>query len=323
MKNWLLFIALFLCLFLAVPSESATYCLSNSGAAGSKTVVTDCSNMANCMDEAVFNGETFSGDTVLVCPNDGDLDLGVEIDQTVYLEGVYSSTYGIPTFSAGLNATAGTNPSVKGVRINLGVAESGTKTFEGGRFADDTRSWQASEETVVVDWNMTKAGIFAVGLGATGGAVNNLTPQLYWRNKTDAGSFATVGVSGEVKYTTVAGLTDNNDVTSGEAGVSSGKSYTTCNQCEQEDSHQASTTTDLAADNWGELQVGVSFADGDGGDEYEFALFESAAQVGSASLTTVTIETPCVLSGASGTYLGWWLGEYPDDTNEACLNSGR
>jgi hypothetical protein len=96
MKNWLSFIALFLCLFFAVPSESATYCLSNSGAAGSKTVVTDCSNMANCMNETVFNGETFSGDTVLVCPNDGDLNLTVEIDQTVYLEGVYSSNYGIP-----------------------------------------------------------------------------------------------------------------------------------------------------------------------------------------------------------------------------------
>jgi hypothetical protein len=244
------------------------------------------------MNESVFNGETFSGDTVLVCPNDGDLNLGVEIDQTVYLEGVYSATYGIPTFSAGLNVTAGTNPSVKGVVINLGIAESGTKTFEGGRFADATRSWEASEETAVTNWDKDDSGIYAVGLGATGGALNTLTPQLYWRNKTDAGSFAAVGASGEVKYTTVSGLTDESDVTSGEAGVTSGKSYTTCNQCEQENSHEASTTTDLADENWTELQIGISFADGDDGDEYEFSLYESAAQVGSASVATVTLCAP-------------------------------
>jgi hypothetical protein len=64
----------------------------------------------------------------------------------------------------------------------------------------------------------------------------------------------------------------------------------TCNTCEQENSHQATSTTTVNDGYFTELQVGLSFADGDAGDEYEFSLYESAAQVGTASAATLTLE---------------------------------
>ncbi|MHC4160231.1 MAG: LamG domain-containing protein [Planctomycetota bacterium] len=240
------------------------------------------------MNETVFNGETFSGDTVLVCPNDGDLDLGVEIDQTVYLEGVYSLTYGVPTLGAGLNVTAGTNPSIKGVWINLGIAESGVATNEGMRIANTSRSWQTAEESPVTGWDQADVVIIAGGMGATGGALA-VTPEIRWRDKTDAGSWTALTVSGEVKYAATTALTDNANLTTGNFGTSSGKPAVTGVQGEQEDSGTAGASTSLSADEFTELQVGASLADSDDGHEYAFALFESAAQVGSESAATLKI----------------------------------
>jgi hypothetical protein len=247
------------------------------------------------MDVGDHDGETFAdNDVILVCAHGGEFtaDLvppssGTSGNEITYLGVPNGDT--LPTFQDGFDNNAKDYLIVQGIMFQPGVAESGTATFEGGRFADATRSWQAAEETAVTAWPIDDLGIFAVSLGATGGNLANQTPQLYWRNKTDAGSFAAVGASGEVKYTTVSGLTDESDVTSGEAGTSSGKTYTTCNTCEQENSHQATSTTTVNDGFFTELQVGVSFADGDAGDEYEFALYESAAQVGSASVSTVTV----------------------------------
>jgi hypothetical protein len=296
MRKWLSFVVLFLCLFFAAPGYSETYCIRNDGSAGSKTAATDCLTVGNCINETVHNGETFAAnDVILVCPHGGAFNLAVTTPSSgtsgneITYGAVYDTQYGWPVFDEGF--TIATDYIIAyGFEARPGIAEAGTKTFEGGRFANETRTWQAGEETGVESWDKDDLGIFAVGLGVTGGALANLTPQLYWRDKTDAGSFAAVGAAGEVKYAAVSGLTDNDNVTSGEAGISSGKAYETCLQCEQEDSHQASTTTSFDAEEWAELQIGVSLADSDPDHKYEFALYESAAQVGPASVATVSTE---------------------------------
>jgi hypothetical protein len=279
------------------------------------------------MTAAVHNGETFlANDEILVCAHGGEYDAtlrppssGTSGNEILYT-GVPNGP-DIPTFDDGYDGNSQDFLLVQGIAFQPGVSESGIATFEGGRFADATRSWQAAEETAIDNWDQDSTGIFAVGIGATGGGVT-ATPQLYWRDKTDAGSFAAVGAAGEVKYTTVSGLTDESDVTSGEMGTSSGKAAITCNTCEQENSHQATSSTSIATDEYAELQVGVSLADADADHEYEFALYESAAQVGSASVTTITTKSDCEEAGCSGTYLFCWTGEHPSGSGYACYNSG-
>jgi hypothetical protein len=305
---WVTWITLLTVLAFSSPVSAETYCLRNDGTAGSKTAATDCLTVGNCMDEGDYNGETFSAsDVILVCPHGGVFDLAIDIDTTsVIYNGVYSLVYGIPILDEG-STISGSGNTINGITIRPGVAESGTLTFEGGRFAEcdnGNRTWQAAEETAVTGWSIADTGLFAVGIGGTGGATTP-TPQLYWRDKTDAGSFAAVGATGEVKYVDPGGcLTDEANLTTAEFGTSSGKTGVTGVTCEQENSHQATSSTSLAADQFTELQVGVSFADGENGHEYEFALYESAAQVGPASVATVSVCTPACQNSAITLFYG-------------------
>lgn len=289
--------AVLFCFFLP-PSYAATYYMRADGTAANKGAASGpCTSASASMSFATYTGETFSGnDEIKVCAHGGEYDTtlifpsqGTSGNEIIYT-GVPNGL-AIPTFDDGVNeeSQAGGYIIVQGIRFEPGIAEAGTKTFEGGRFANEARTWQAAEETPITGWDKADLGIFAVSIGSTGGDVGAVTPQLYWRDKTDSGSFAAIGATGEVKYTAVSGLTDNDNVTSGEFGTSSGKSAVTCNQCEQEDSHQASTTTSLLNNQFTELQIGLSFADGDELHEYEFQLRESDTQIGSASLTTVTL----------------------------------
>jgi len=297
-KIFPILIAILLCV---TPAFGATYCISDDGTAGSKTAATDCSDMSKCMNEADHNGESFSDDDIiLVCPNDGPFQSvvtpptsGSGSGNEITYRGVYSAVYGWPVFDEGINLSADWL-IVTGVESRGGAAAAATKTFEGGRFADTSRSWQAAEETPVTNWSSADVGIFAVGIGSSGGAVGNVTPQLYFRDKTDAGSFAAVGAATEVRYSAATGLTDDGNVDDdspgpSEFGTSSGKTQVTGLGCEQEDSHQASSATSLSDNEYTELQVGVSFVGADQNHEYEFALYESGSQVGSASAATVTV----------------------------------
>jgi hypothetical protein len=297
MRYWLSFIALFLSLFILTPSYGATYCLRNDGSAGSKTAATDCLTVGNCMNETVHNGESFAGsDVILVCPHGGDFNSQVTTPSNggsgteITYNAVYDSVLGWPVFDEGFSLA--TNYIIlRGVEIRPGIAESGTATFEGGRFAATDRTWEEAEETAVTSWDIANVGIYAVGIGATGGGLD-VTPQLYWRDKTDTGSFAAVGAAGEVKYVATSALTDDGNLATGNFGTSSGKAAVIGAGGEQEDSHQASSATTLVADEFTELQVGVSFADADPGHEYEFSLYHAAAQIGSASAATVTVCDP-------------------------------
>jgi hypothetical protein len=164
-------------------------------------------------------------------------------------------------------------------------------TFEGGRFSDTNRNWQANEEAAVTGWDKATAGIFALGIGSTTHNGDTVKPELRWRNRTDAGPWTVLGAAGEVKYAATTALTDESDLLTTNFGTSSGaKTAVNGVSCEQEDSGTATSATSLAKSEFTELQVGISFADGDPGDEYEFALYESGGQIG-ISTATVTLDT--------------------------------
>jgi hypothetical protein len=161
-------------------------------------------------------------------------------------------------------------------------------TFEGGRFADGSRSWQAAEEVAVTGWDKDTLAIFAVAIGSTSHNGDTVTPELRWRNVTDSGPWTVLGATGEVKQASVSALTDDGNLATGNFGTSSGKTAVTGQGCEQENSGTASASTSLAQQEFTELQCGISFADGDPGDQYEFALYESGSSEG-VSVATVTL----------------------------------
>lgn len=291
---WVTWLTLLTVLAFSSPVHALQYCLRNDGTAGSKAVATDCLTVGNCMDEGDYNGETFSAsDVILVCPHGGIFDLGIDIDTTsVTYQGVYDVQYGWPVFDDGIKLSGSSNIIV-GLEVRPGISETGVNSFEGGRFGDTARSWQAAKETAVTGWELSSAGIFAVGIGATGGA-KTPTPQLYWRNKTDAGTLALINdSSGEVRVGATTALTDEANLATGNFGITSGKSPVTGVTCEQESgSGQATNPTSLSDGQYTELQVGLDFTNTDSGDEYEFSLYENSTQVGAASLATVTVCDP-------------------------------
>ncbi len=175
--------------------------------------------------------------------------------------------------------------------------------FEGGRIAITDRTWQAAEETAVTDWVKTAIVIFALGIDSSTHAGDTVTPELRWRNVTDSGSWTVLGASGEVKYASTSALTDDGNLATGNMGTAPGDTQVTGNGCEQENSGVASSSTTLAKNDGTELQCGISFADGDDGDEYEFALYESSSQIG-ISLATVTLESGATPQAVAGTAIG-------------------
>lgn len=176
--------------------------------------------------------------------------------------------------------------------------------FEGGRIAITDRTWQAAEEVAVVDWVKTAIVIFALGIDSSTHNGDTVTPELRWRNVTDAGSWTVLGATGEVKQATTSALTDDGNLATGNMGTSPGDTQVTGNGCEQENSGIASSSTTLAKNEGTELQCGISFADGDDGDEYEFGLFESGSQIDSASLATVTLAAGATPQAVAATAIG-------------------
>ena len=137
-------------------------------------------------------------------------------------------------------------------------------TFEGGRFADTNRSWQAAEETPKTGWVKTDLGIFALAMGSGNHNGDNVALELRWRNKTDspAGAFNVLGASGEVKYASVTALTDEGTLATGNFGTSSASTAVAGVTGEQEKSGIATSTTYIDKTYFTELQCGISFADG-------------------------------------------------------------
>lgn len=161
-------------------------------------------------------------------------------------------------------------------------------TFEGTRFANGSLTWQANEDTDVTGWDKDTVGIIAAAIGTNAHNGDDVTPGIYWRNVTDAGSFAVIGATGEVKYTTVSALTDEDDLLTTNFGCTSARTAQNGITCEQENSHQATNVTSLPDEFFTEIQVGISFADGDPGDEYEFAAYDGATLVLAGISVTLT-----------------------------------
>jgi len=159
--------------------------------------------------------------------------------------------------------------------------------LSGSRIANATRTWQAAEDAGVVDWVKTNDFIFAIAAesGAHAAAVGTL--QIRWRNKTDEGSFAVLSGSGELTWSGVTDLVNDNAVTSGEAGCTG--TGTWVDGVEREGANDV--TTDLAKAQWTEHQWAVDCSGAHDGDEYEFELYDATegAAVGTCA-ATITME---------------------------------
>lgn len=189
----------------------------------------------------------------------------------------------------------------------------GGSPFElpGSRIANATRTWQANEDTGVIDWDKANDFIIAAAVesGAHSAAAGTL--QLRWRNKTDSGSFAVLSGSGELTWSATTDLVNGNALTSGEAGCtpSASESWDTDNGIEREGANDVAT--DLANNEWVEHHWAIDCSGAHAGDEYEFEIYDSTegAAVGTC-LATITmasagiVVTPspaaCVLKSVIG-----------------------
>ena len=164
---------------------------------------------------------------------------------------------------------------------------------KGTAFATSARVEVGSDNTNVTNWAKTDLGIYCVAIGQNGRDPAAAVLKLQW--KVSGGSFADLGATGAVKYTTGTNLTDTNAVTSGEALVAvTGMTW----QDGQEIEDGVSASIDLGSDYYSELQFGVSFADAASGATYEFQLYNSTlgavVAIETGSMLTVTIAADAI-----------------------------
>lgn len=163
--------------------------------------------------------------------------------------------------------------------------------YSGDRIADASRADQSgSDGGDVVDWLTSDAFIVCVMMWSDGKDTVAEDYELRWRNETDIGTFAPLGATGELKYTTSTGLSDGTAVTSGEGICTQPTTYQSTNTGECEDgtpSNVAMTDPECI-----ELQIAVDPADATGGKRYEFQLYsltQSAAVATLGSLITMMV----------------------------------
>ena len=124
---------------------------------------------------------------------------------------------------------------------------------------------------------------------------DNATFKLRWRNVSDAGSFADLAATGEIKWATDTDLIDGNAVVSGEdSGVAIidciGKAFSRRDGLEKESANGFTRTINQDASEDFHWAVNLTDADSANGDQYEFQLTESdgtVIKVGTTKLTVV------------------------------------
>lgn len=156
--------------------------------------------------------------------------------------------------------------------------------LKGTQLCDTNRATVGSNNSNQSD--LSKADyILCIAIGQDGMDTTGAAYTLQWR--LSGGSFANVGSTGAVKYSTGTVLSNGTALTSGNAKVSV-SNMTWQNGEEVEDAVSASI--DLGSDYYTELQFGISFADATGGATYEFQLYSSAQSA------AISIETGSYLT---------------------------
>jgi hypothetical protein len=162
--------------------------------------------------------------------------------------------------------------------------------------SDADRSVLAGDDADVTAWIKTNKFILATQIGYDGKDTAASAYKLQWRNVTDAGSFADVGVTGECKYSSSSGvLADGTAVTSTTRKCTAASGQTWQNGLENlaDNLLPDSSTLDLASDCYTEFQWGLDLSGAHDGDQYEFRLWNntSGATVGTclAQITTQSV----------------------------------
>jgi hypothetical protein len=152
------------------------------------------------------------------------------------------------------------------------------------------------DDGLVGGWVKTNLFVLACTMYCSTGTSRNPTAatfQIMWRNVTDAGSFANVGATGQIKYTTGTDLTNNNTIATNICGIPTGYSFTALQSFQVE--YSLSPSSDLAAGGCCEMRFGLSVADGLDGKQYEFQIYDptNSKTIGTcvAKLTTVVPRT--------------------------------
>jgi hypothetical protein len=160
--------------------------------------------------------------------------------------------------------------------ISNGGCSNGARVARDGAGAG-ARNWQAAADIDITGWLLSWRMIFATMWDSDD--MNSIDGdfQLQWRNVTDAGSFADLTATGEVKWATDTDLVNDNAVVSDERGgvencTGMGVSHLDGYEIE---GASAKDLIGITSDSVFDMQFAVDMSGGDLGDEYEFRVVET------------------------------------------------
>jgi len=190
-------------------------------------------------------------------------------EKSAHIKGKGTSSSFNPAYLKGKSIVSSSKPChVKGVVV---------VDLTASRIANAVRDDQSgSDDGDVSAWH--QEFILAVQIGTSNGPIASAY-KLRWRDVTDAGAFADVGATGEIKYSTDTVLTDGNAVTSAKS-ICTGTpepSWQDGLESENDNLLPDSGTYSLADEYYTELQWALSTADGDEDHQYEFELYDVTA----------------------------------------------
>jgi hypothetical protein len=164
--------------------------------------------------------------------------------------------------------------------------------LNGSRFANSNRVDQSgSDDNPVIDWPLDDFIVACHFYNEdTGKNPASTTISLEWRNKTDAGSWTTLSGTGELTWSADTVLVNDTALGSGNWICSVlGAGYADTDGIEREGANDY--TLDLGPDEETEVQWAIDASGADGGDEYEFRVYDSNRGTYMTVVPTITMAT--------------------------------
>lgn len=162
------------------------------------------------------------------------------------------------------------------------------------RILNGSRVPQAADDTPVTGWTKSDSFIVAFQLDEKFGPWT-AAYKIRWRNVTDSGSFADLAATGEMKWATDTDLQNGNAVLIGEKACTADPGGT-WEDGEEIEGDYLTESIALDDEDYTEIHVAITGADGDDGDQYEFEIYDDSngAAVGTAlaSLTLKSLNPP-------------------------------
>ena len=184
---------------------------------------------------------------------------------------------------------------IEGIELALGHRKFRFTTYypslSGSRIANATRVWQAVEDAIITGWDKAADFILATAITEPSKAELSYAYKLQWRNKTDAGTFADVGSTGDITYSAVTDLVDGNAVLTGESGCTGTGTWQNGLENEEDNLLPDSGTFILLEDHWSELHWALDCSNALDNKEYEFRLLTTGDVEIGLCLATLTIAT--------------------------------